>query len=65
MMLKAMPFTRPTFDRLAQLRDSHIEDTLQWCTKFQLEVEFTAGRAEFVRALILRRRAELIAAIGG
>ncbi len=64
-MVKFNPSTQATFERLARLRDSDIEDTLHWCTTFDLDVRFTAERAAFVRQLIRKRRAELVAAIGG
>lgn len=63
--IETQPAARPAMARVLRLRDSDIEDTLQWCVKFDLSVRFSADRAEFVRALLLARRVAISAAIGG
>lgn len=51
-------------ERIAGLRDSDIEDTLQWCAKFGVAIPFSAARADFVHRLLEVRRSALAAAIG-
>jgi hypothetical protein len=47
-----------------RLKDSRIEQIMQWCTGFDFPIAFTPSRAEFVAAQLRARRDAIAAAIG-
>jgi hypothetical protein len=63
-LMQTHALARAAMEGVLELRDSHINDTLQWCTRFSLDVPFSAERAEFVRRLLRARLQALAAATG-
>jgi hypothetical protein len=51
-------------DRVIQLRDSTIDDVVQWCVTVDFPVRFSEQRADFVSRLVKAKRDAVIAAIG-
>lgn len=63
-MVQTHESARVSMDGVIRLRDSDIQDTLHWCTKFRLSIPFSTERAEFVSRLLEARLAAIAAAIG-